>query len=320
MPIPPRRGSYWGFIVDLYNDPNALLGFPGPGKVWYVDATNGNASATDGNTWDKAFATMAQAFAVLSSGDTILFVGKVKEQLVTPVQVFDVKIIGMGNRPRHADATPAGGNLASSTWTIPDSPTAAEPLCRVLQQGWSFVNILFAGPTDDAAVELFRDAGAGDLERDASHASFIGCRFASGSGGINDVGGCVNVLVQNCIFQALTGYCIQGVGNIGVGQSDWQIFNNQFDGMTNGVKIAAFGCWISNNTFTDGGTPGTTFVLNISNGGGDDNMVVENWFQGTTANFNTPDVVGNATDVWYNHAINTAAAGVSGVYEVGQPA
>lgn len=319
MAIVAQNGNYWRFVKDLYANADSLGGFLGPGKIWYVDATNGNASATDGNSWDKAFATMQQAFNVLSSGDTILFVGKVREQIVTPANVFDVTVIGMGPRPRHADAQ-LGGNTAANTWTTPTSPTAATPLVRVLQQGWAFINILWAGPSDSACVQLYRDAGAGDLERDAGHAVFIGNRFASGSIGINDTGGCVDVLVQNCIFQALTDACIQGVGNIGVGQSDWQILDNQFDGFTNGVKIAAFGCRIQNNTFTAGGTPNTTFVLNISNGGGADNMVVWNIFQGTTANFNTPDVVGNATDVWYNSAINTVAAGTSGIYETGQPA
>jgi len=316
----PSRGL-WEYLHYLYDNQNNIGVSPGfPGNTWFVDAFSGNSSATDGDTWDTAFATMAQAFAKLSSGDRIFFKGKIQEQLVTPVQVFDVAIIGIANRPRHADASPVGGNIGANTWTIPASPTAAEPLCRVLQQGWAFVNILFAGPSDDAAVELYRDAGAGNAERDAGHASFINCRFASGSGGINDVGGCVNVLVQGCRFEALTGYCIQGVGNIGVGQSDWLIQDNVFDGFTNGIKIAAFGCVLQNNKFTDGGTPATTFVLNISNGGGQDNQIVLNFFQTTTANFNSPDVVGNATDVWVNYSFNAAAAGVSGVYEVGQPA
>ena len=317
----PNR-SLWEYLHYLYDNQSTLnSGGLGsfPGNTWFVDAFSGNASATDGTTWDNAFATMAQAFAKVASGDRIFFKGKIKEQLVTPVQVFDVAVIGIANRPRHADATPVGGNIGANTWTFPDSPVAATPLCKVLQQGWAFVNILFAAPTDAAAVQLFRDAGADNAERDASHASFIGCRFASGFG-ISDTGGCVDVLVEGCRFEALTNYCILGVGNIGVGQSDWLIKGNVFDGFTNGVKIAAFGCVIRDNTFSDGGTPNTTFVLNTSNGGGADNHIVYNSFQTATANFNTPDVVGNATDVWINYSIDAAAAGVSGVYEVGQPA
>lgn len=316
--VNPGMNSMWGYLHYLFNNRSNLIdGFPG--NTWYVDAFSGNTSATNGTTWESAFATMAQAFAKIASGDRIFFKGKLKEQLTTPVQVFDVQVIGIATNPRHADAAPVGGNIGDNTWTFPDSPTAATPLCRVLQQGWSFQNILFAAPTDAPAVLLYRDAGAGNAERDASHASFIGCRFASGFG-ISDTGGCVNVRVWMNRFEACTNYCILGVGNIGVGQSDWDIRDNTFDGFTNGVKIAGFGCRIQNNTFTDGGTPATTFVLDVSNGGGQDNQIVLNFFQTTTANFNSPDIVGNATDVWVNYSFNAAAAGVSGVYEVGQPA
>lgn len=319
MSLIPRRGNLWGFLKDLYDSNEPLGTFLGPGKTWYVDATNGNSSDTDGNTWDTAFATMQQAFNKLASGDRILFVGKIREQLTTPAFVFDVSVIGMGNRPRHADASPVGGNLAASTWTTPASGATTSALCRVQQQGWAFVNILFAGPSDHACVELYRTIEDAN-ERDAGHLSFIGCRFASGYNGISDIGGCVNVFVKNCRFEALTNFCILGVGNIGVGQSDWLIEDNVFDAFTNGIKIAAFGCVIKGNTFSDGGTPNTTVVLNTSNGGGSDNHIVWNTFQTATANFDTPDIVGNSTDVWINSAINTAAAGTSGIYEVGQPA
>jgi hypothetical protein len=104
------------------------------GKHIYVNPDSGS----DGygvSTVAKPFATMSRAFAVVNSGDTIHMRGKVKEQLVTPVQVFDVTIIGEGNRPRHADAAPvATGGIAANTWTVPDSPTAATPCLKILQQ------------------------------------------------------------------------------------------------------------------------------------------------------------------------------------------
>lgn len=286
------------------------------GAIYFVDA-NITASG-DGLSWGAAFKTMAEAFSVISNGDSILFRGKIREQLTAPVQVFDVTIIGAGNRPRHADSTPDGGQDAANTWTIPVSGATTAPLCKVLQQGWRFVNILFAGPTDSDCIQLYRDAGADDAERDASHAEFINCRFASGYNGINDLGGCFGVLVQGCRFQALTNFAILGVGNIGVGQSMWVVEDNHFYGFTNGVKIAAFGCRIKGNTFTDGGTPNTTVVLNTNNGGGADNFVVDNYFQTSTANFNTPDIVGSATDVWNNTSIDGTADMIG--REVGQPA
>lgn len=295
-------------------------GTPAAGTTYWVDANSGNDGA-DGMTPATAFRHMSQAFAKIASGDTIRVRGKVREQLITPAQVFDVTIIGDGTRPRHADSTPNGGQIAAATWTTPASGATTAPLVKVLQQGWRFVNLLFAGPTDSDCVLLYRDAGAADAERDASHAEFLGCRFASGYNAINDTGGCVDVAVLGCRFEALTNFCILGVGNIGVGQSDWVIRGNTFDGFTNGVKIAAFGCRIQDNTFTDGGTPNTTVVLNVSNGGGDDNFIVHNFMQTATANFNTPDVVGNASDVWMqNYSIDSTAAGVGSDFEAGRPA
>jgi hypothetical protein len=312
MPIPNGYNAppSWMYFEKLMS----LLGKSG-WNAYYVDANV--KTSGDGLSWDNAFKTMAEAFAVIVSGDTIVFRGKIKEQLTTPAQVFDVTIIGAGNRPRHADNSPSGGELAVSTWTIPATPTTA-PLVKVIQQGWKFINILFAGPTDSDCVQLYRDDGAGNAERDASHAEFINCRFASGYNGINDPGGCFNVLVKDCRFQALTNYCILGVGNIGAGQGMWTIEDNHFYGFTNGVKIAGLGCRIRGNSFTAGGTPGTTTVLNTTSNGGADNFVVDNYFQTATANFNIPDIVGNATDVWNNVSID----GTTGMIgrEVGQPA
>ena len=313
-------GSYGGSVyANISGTPFLIAGNPA-GKIYYVDANSGSNS-DDGRSWEKAFLTMAKALTSVASGDTIYFRGKIREQLTAPDQVFDVTIIGSGNRPRHADSSPANGELAANTWTTPASGATTAPLLKVTQQGWRFVNILFAGPTDHACVQLHRDSGSGDSERDASHAEFINCRFASGYDGISDTGGCFNVLVEDCIFQALTNFCILGVGNIGVGQLKWQIRNNHFDNFTNGVKIAAHECVIQNNFFTDGGTPNTTVVLNTSNSAGRDNFIVGNFFQTSTANFNTPDVVGNATDVWaVNASIDSTTAGVGGNYEWGQPA
>lgn len=312
----PYRGEFQDLSITaapgIYRDPRI-------GTTYFVDANNG-ADTNTGLSWDRAFLTMSKALTSVASGDTIRFVGKIREQLTAPVQVFDVTIIGEGNRPRHADSTPDGGQEATNTWTTPASGATTAPLLKVMQQGWRFENILFAGPTDHACVQLYRDASSGDDERDASHAEFIGCRFASGYNGISDTGGCFGVLVRECRFQALTNFAILGVGNIGVGQSMWIVEDNHFYGFTNGVKIAAFGCRIKGNTFTDGGTPNTTVVLNTNNGGGADNFVVDNYFQTATANFNTPDVVGTATDVWWNVSIDATSAGVGGNHEAGQPA
>jgi len=283
------------------------------GTTYYVDAVNG-VNTRLGKSWRKAFLTMARAFEVVESGDTIVFSGRIREQLTTPVGVFDVAVVGTGNRPRHADTSPAGGSDSSAQWAAPLVPTAATPLVAVIQQGWKFENILFTGPTDvhalNASIELRRTA-EGAAETDASHMSVIGCRFASGYKHINDTGGCYGVLLQGNRFVSAANFAVLGVGNIGVGQSAWEITHNRFDENVNGVMIAGFACDINYNSFSDGGTPNTTVVLNTNNGGGANNRVSYNNFQTTTGNFNTPDVVGTTTDYWNpNYSFDTLETGV----------
>jgi len=287
------------------------------GTTYYVDAVNG-VDTRLGKSWRKAFLTMAKAFSVVESGDTIVFGGKIREQLTTPVGVFDVTVVGTGNRPRHADTSPAGGSTTAGTWTTPASPTAATPLVAVIQQGWKFDNILFAGPTDasalNASIELRRTAEGAD-ETDASHLTVTNCRFASGYKHINDTGGCYGVKIAHNRFVSHVLWAILGVGNIGVGQSNWEIHDNDFDSnavaTANHVKIAGFACRIHENTFDDGGAPDTTVVLNTNNGGGANNRVWNNHFQTVTGSFNTPDVVGTATDFWNpNYSFDTLETGI----------
>jgi hypothetical protein len=291
------------------------------GKTYYVNASalSPGSNSHSGKSWTKAFLTMAKAFSVVASGDTIVFVGKVKEQLETPALISDVTVIGGGTRPRHADSHPPGTDVSASTWTTPTSPTAATPLVRVNQPGWRFENILFAGPTDasilSASIELYRDAGADPVEKNASHTEIVGCRFASGYVHIHDTGGCYGCLVKDNRFVSHTLWAILGVGNIGVGQSNWEIVNNDFDSnavaTANHVKIAGFACRIKDNSFDDGGLPDTTVVLNTNNGGGANNRVYDNHFQTVTGSFNTPDVVGCATDFWNpNYSFDTLETGI----------
>jgi hypothetical protein len=292
---------------------------PSPyGRAWFVDTAAG-ISGANGRTSATAFLTMAEAFAAIASGDTIYFRGNINETLTSPTGAADITIIGAGNRPRHADTHPLNSEKSGATWKI--GALGNLPLLIIRNPGWRIQNVLFAAHASNYAIRLDRTAIEDATEQDASHLEVIGCRFASGGGGISDTGGCVDIGIYRNRFEALTTACILGVGNIGVGQSDWDIRDNTFDGFTNGVKIAGFGCRIQGNTFTAGGTPNTTFVLNTNNGGGSNNFIIENYFQTVTANFNTPDVVGCATDVWAkNVSFDATAAGVGGNMEFGQPA
>src|SRR3990172_4435974 len=125
--------QYGGMPVGNDFMVSKVFSTPIKGRAWFVDTSYGGNGT--GKSPKTAFSTMQRAFDNVQSGDVIYFVGKVTEQLTTPVQVFDVTVIGAGNRPRHADDAPANlGGKAANTWTTPASPTAATPLVKVMQQ------------------------------------------------------------------------------------------------------------------------------------------------------------------------------------------
>jgi len=273
-----------------------------------VDGSNTGS----GDSWAGAFRTMAQAFAVVQSGDTIIFSGKVKEQLVTPVQVFDVTVIGAGNRPRHADAAPVPiGGQSAATWTVPDAPAATTPLVKVLQQGWRFMNFVFAGPTDAACVQLFRDGGAGNAERDGSHAEFINVRFASGQDGIEQSGGAHHTGIYECFFAALTGFAIKHTTGAGQGYPvQWVIEDSRFLDCANVLKMPCIGWLVRRNVFVNP-TATEVFDTDAGDAAAGMNAVVENYFAIAAADFDpVGNVEGNANDVWSNTLKDAIETGV----------
>lgn len=254
-------------------------GFPKIGTNYFVDAKLGS-DGHDGLSWDTPLLTMGEAFDRVVSGDTIYTVGKIKEQLTTPAGVFDVTIIGAANRPRHADnhTESAAGKRGSSasTWVSPDSATASTPLLKVQQQGWRVANMLFgAGPASTASILLFRDGGANDSERDASHFHITGCRFSAPVIGVQDSGGCAFVRIEDCMIHGATTAAINNVTGAGIGTLlHWQIFDNQILDSAIGIDLSASQAVIRGNTIGKH----TTYGIDLD--GGSHNMVNGNWLQG----------------------------------------
>lgn len=270
--------------MTLTNFPNGIsnLGVPVlPGglnpyaKHYFVDANLGSDS-NQGKEPAFAFLTMSKAFTKIASGDVIHFRGKLREQLTTPVQVFDITIIGASNRPRHADAEPAGGETGA-TWTTPASPAATTPLLKVLQQGWRLVNFLMDAPADAAAVMAFRDGGAGNAERDASHLSAIGMKFLGGSIGIEDNGGCGHLWIDDCDFHDLT-TAIKNVIGAGIGQPLFRstIRNSRLRANTNHIVAGGQELHIVENVFGSF----TTLGIDLTGGVGK-NVISRNSLSGT---------------------------------------
>lgn len=287
----------------------AAAGFvPMNGKrQWWVQGNTGSDS-NDGSSPDQALKTMARAFALIGSGDVIHFNGNIREQISTPVGVFDVTIIGEATRPRNADAHTGNNGYSAATWKAPAAPTAATPLLTVLQQGWRFVNFLVNPPADAAGIQLFRNGGAGDLERDASHASFYNMRFDGGQDAIEQSGGCAFVAIIECAFRGHTGKAVKDTAGAGIGTLlGWEISNCRFSDNANHVVAALSGSVVRHNSFGKF----TTLSLDLSNGPVAD-VVFGNSF------FGTYSVVGGykkaqATDEWAGNYNAGAASGVTTV-------
>src|SRR3990167_2822264 len=286
--------------------PTTIDGLPvtqSKGTTWYVDASRSGTG--DGTSWSAAFLTMQEAFNKIGSGDTIYFTGKVLEQLVTPVQVFDVRVIGMGNRPRHADSTPAGGNTHASQWGPPASgAVSGQATVRVLQQGWRFENILFTMESTTAAgIEVVRNAGSGDAERDASHAAIIGCRFSGDGVGIR--GGatsfaevCNHVLIEDCRFNENTyGIRTEIISNY------WTIRGNEFRNNTNHIVADLGYAFIYENVFGKF----TTDSIELPGSSIGYNVITRNYLSGTFSSVGGY-TVSDSTDEWAGN-FNTIASG-----------
>jgi hypothetical protein len=281
------------------------------GRTWFVNTNStipaaGWAPGSDGNSGTSptsAFLTMDRAFDSVNSGDVINFTGKITEQLVTPVQIFDVWINGCGNRPRHADSTPSGGQYAAAQWAPPASGgTAAQATLRVLQQGWRFTNFLMTAIDANAAcLELVRNAGAGDAERDASHASVLGMRFSGAGIGIRS--GVAGTFTE-IVFNVEVGYSqfdnMTTAMSGAIESNQWYIHDNFFGANTSQIIMAARNFLITRNSIGAFTAAGNSGGIDLSGGTGL-NQVTGNNLSGTYSNAGGY-VVANANDNWYGNA------------------
>ena len=292
-----RKGSGQPTTIDGHS-----LNFR-KGNDYYVDASK--AGQGDGSSWEAAFNTMAAAFAKIGSGDTIYVTGKVNEQLTAPVQVFDVRIIGISNKPRHADSTPAGGNTHTANWSGAGL-TAATANLRLLQQGWIIENILFNMVDSNAAgIEICRNAASGDSERDASHTQVRGCKFAGAGVGIRcGVAGTFteipnHVRIEDNIFIDNT-FAIRGA----IQGQRWSIRDNEFQANTNHIVCPLGASFIYRNIFG----AFTTDAIELPGGQGL-NIVTMNYLSGTYSSAGGYTVA-NANDEWAGN-FNTLSGGIT---------
>lgn len=286
------------------------------GQHYYVDAHFGSAS-NNGLSWTTAFDTMTAALAAVGTGGFIHVRGKIDEECVGSNLVFDVTIIGHGSL-HHADQPTSAYDPNGAVWVPPSSPTATTPLLKIRGRGWKIINILFDCPVDSAGIYLERNALSGVSEFDAGHASIIGCDFRNGLYGIQDVGGCFNVTVRDCVFETLDATTsaagIRCTSTAVANPRRWRILDCFFqnDSSTEGNErhiIGAFvGSLVKNCVF--GTVKATALYIDLTGGSG--NTVSLNVLGGV---YDTSDYVAGTGDLWYQNAVavkaTTAPDGVS---------
>lgn len=289
-------------VNPMYNKIFSMAPKYSQGRAWFVNAARGGGSGMRPN---DAFSTMDEAFDVIASGDIIYCLGNIREQLVTPVQVFDVTVVGCGNTPRNADSTPDGGQYGAITWRAPASGgTAAQATVRVLQQGWSFINILFGMIDADAAgVEIVRNAGADDAERDGSHCLIYGCRFGGTGVGVRLTATSFAENPFNCrILNSKFNSCTYGVLASVAQPNSCEIGYSWFQGCTNAITAKFQASSIHHNVvqgFTAAANSGGIDLV----GGGGNNQVSWNTLGGTYSQAGGYN--GESGDNWYGNAAST---------------
>jgi hypothetical protein len=275
-----------------------------------LDTVNGN-DGNSGETWSSAKKTMSSALDAVQTAGQIDFVGDVREELTGSNLKFDITIRGMGSL-HHPDLPSSSYHPGASMWRPPASPTAATPLLDLRGRGWNFANIAFDCPVDDTAVVLSRNALSATSEYDASHASFIGCRFLSGLHGIEDAGGGNNITIKDCEFAGMTGAAIYGSSTAVANPRVWKIYNNIFPSHVGGalgnvthIDAALNESIIEWNKF--GTVVSTALYVDLT--GGNDNIVTNNFMMGA---YNTGDYISGTGDSWFGNQAISISFGTSG--------
>ena len=285
------------------------------GSLWFIDTVNGSdANPTNetgdgdsayppGNSPELPFRTMARVMQFVQSNDVIYFVGTIREQITAPLGVYGVSIIGASLGGVRDDN--------GAKWTYPASgATAGGALLNLREQGWSLSNFLMTPePTSGACVVLNRQENA--TYPDASHAIFTGMRFVgidvTTTYGIQDIGGCSNIQIQDCEFYLLTTGIYSSSQSIAT-PLRWKLYGNRFLQNTNDIIVpSSYGLLQGNRFYSSAATE----KVEISGGGY--NVVTGNVFPDAAADIDPAHGYdGNATDTWTGNLVPNQAAYVYG--------
>lgn len=280
----------------------ALSVFSPFGKVWFVN-TNADNSGYDGTSPQTPFQTMQAALNVVADNDVVYFIGKVREQIVAPLGITGVRIVGV-----------PGGNVRDddgAKWYAPASPVAGKALIEIREQGWEFHNFLMTPDnTGGACIKAHRAEDA--TYPDSSHFIVNRMRFVGGGGtpnGIEDVGGNHHYIVQNSEFQSLTKAITCSSTAIAVPLRN-TIRGCKFMQNTNDIASSLSYSLIQGNQFFTAGSGATNKVVSTTYNAvqGGNNQILLNQFNNTEAQIAPGSgYTGAATDLWMNYVNDQAA-------------
>lgn len=271
------------------------------GHWWFINTVTGS----DGNpgTADAPFATMARAMVFVADNDVISFIGKIREQIVAPLGVTGVRILGV-----------PGGNVRDddgAKWYAPASPVAGQALIEIREQGWEFHNFLMTpDTTSGACIKAHRNEDA--TYPDSSHFICNRMRFVGTSGtqyGVQDVGGNHHYLITDCEFQSLTFGLYCSSTSIAVPLRN-VIRNSRFYLNTNDLASSQNYAIIERNHFMTAGSGATNKVISTTYNAvqGGNNHVFLNQFSNTEAQIAPGSgYTGAASDTWMNYVNDQAA-------------
>jgi hypothetical protein len=272
------------------------------GRVYYLFPQGGGPR--------NSFTTMATIFQTIRSRDLIVLGGVLREQVVAPLDIFDVTIVAAANRPRQStsNSLPTGGG---ATWMPPTSPTATTPLLEIRAAGWTIDGIEMSPHNASACVRLTRSA-VRDLT-DASHFTMTNC-LLGGNGattciGVEDNGGCSRVLLDNNRFEDMTGTAVLSLNTGAAVPLGWVVSNNLFLRNTNAIAMSSSRGLFMNNVINQAANDANNKINLVSVAAqGDLNRVLFNVFSDVAANVTiAKGYKPGTTDVWRNYVTDAAA-------------
>ncbi len=278
------------------------------GKTYFVDPSGG-LNGNKGTSTNQPWKTLTYAFTQLVHYDTlILKPGDYTGNYTTPINATAafVRIIGVRTHEN---------GLAA--WM--GATTASSPIIDVRARGWSFEGIEFDCPTGAAAVRLTKS-----VDGTTHRCDFVTIKhsiFTTGKYGVEVNGGGTHVHIHHCKFDQLTttgAFAIISKDNSHQIPAFWVVEDNIFATSLNHIGPANASQGWSESTFrrnvhqADGVGTNVSMMLDIRAGAGGGNMVLDNYFDMTAAEWTTGDtdakIRTNSTDFGAGNECNDGPA------------